>query len=589
MIKLPRKNRTSSLRIPRMPYPLTSQIKNPSALPKLSTCKNYSDSFLSDSENRPKTEENTNIASRCSKKHFEGEPIVDNEIPKIISLSSNRHVLQGEINIPSLPMLPSPKDSTFNSVFRDKINVCNYIFNFSQTQLQAKGKKEKSTALNEIITLLSSSGEAKLISNVNQDLLLEMIMRNILEQDPFTSAQKIFACSLKSKFVERSWEHISLIYKVLNQFVLIYPKKFNIDHTKKAIRLMNIPDPNERENLVTFLKNYTKVHPEDFEVILKQLKTALTNVRYDIYTPYCIDPIISYIAIMFMASPQSCVIDHLLKVLYTHLLPLFRHERLSLYYSKLINLITSIVDNSPINQLNVIQYIIKHFPYQCGHKQPLFVSALCSIIKTMKGNQLNPIALKLFIFIAMAVKSPNSKLAESALTLLAKPNMKSIIFSNYNLAMDYLYEPLKWSSSIHWDRCIQDQCQSALMALLNAKVEVQKSNAMSDFLQSSEQPIQQETKKMDNKELIKTWASFSRTASRRYQSFDLTKSLIDIQVEFTREQKNNELQQGPKATNTSNTIPKSESSKYKSSPLKVSVNSQNAQSQSLRTLKLNYI
>lgn len=585
MIKLPRKNRTCSLRIPKMPYPLSSQIKVSSALPKLSASKNLSDSCLSDTEIRPKssiTDELSNISSRCSTKNFNGEPLVDNEIPKVISLSSNRHILQGEINIPSLPMLPSPKNSSFNGVFKEKINVCNFIFNFSQPQLQVKGKKEKSAALNELIVLLSNTTESSLISIENQDLLLEMIMKNILEQDPFTSVEKIFACSLKSKFVERSWEHISLIYKVLNQFVLIYPKKFNLDHTKKAIRLMNIPDPNERENLVTFLKNYTKVHPEDFEEILKQIGTALTNVRYDIYTPYCIDPIISYMAIMFMACSQPVIKSHLNNILYTHLLPLFRHERLSLYYCKLNNLITSIVDNSHKDQLNVIIYLIKHFPYQCGQKQPLFVSSLISIIKTMKGHHLNPIALKLFIFIAMAVKSPNSKLAESALTLLSKPNMKPIILSNYNLAMDYLYEPLRWSSNFHWDRSIKDQSQSAIMTLLNAKVEVQKNNAMCDFLQSSEQQIQDENKKLDDKELIKIWAGFSRTAARRYKTFDLTQSLIDIQVEFTRDQKNKELQQSPKI------VPHSESGKYKSSPLKMSINSPNVKSQSLRTNNMNY-
>lgn len=576
-----RPQRTYSLRIPRKPYPMLSHMKNNSALPNLKSSGN-SDGFIFE-EDRFKPEVACNVSSRCSTKVYNGEPLVDTEFPQVISLSSNRHILKGEINIASLPPLPSPRETGFDQIFKEKIKICNYIFNFSQQQLQIKGKKQKSIALVEISNLLSEKNEASLLKNEHKDLILEMIMKNILEQDPFTSAEKIFASTVKSNFVERSWEHISLIYKVLNQFVLIFPSKCKIDLVKKGIRLMNIPDSNERENLVIFLKNYTKVHPDQFEEIWKQLESALINVRYDIYTSYCVEPIISYINYLYLSNIIKIHQSYFIQILYTHLLPLFRHERLSLYFNKLSSLINKIIENNFQDQLKVIQYLIKHFPYQCGQKQPIYVSALTSIIKTMKGQKLNPIASKLFIFIAMALKSPNSKLAESALTLLMKPNMKPIMFSNYELALENLYEPLKWSSSYYWEKTVKEQSQSALTTLLNMKLEIQKSNAMQDFILTLDSPDSQlnsDSKKHNNKELAKTWATFSRMAAKRYRSFDLTKSLLDIQIEFSREDKNKDYF----SHQSERIIHNSDSNIFKSTPLRRSKDYSNGHS-----LSLNYV
>lgn len=310
---------------------------------------------------------------------------------------------------------------------------------------------------------------------------------------------------------------------------------------------MNIPDINERENLTTFLKNYTKSHSDQFNDIWKIIKSALINVRYKIYTPYCIDPLISYITQHFFTSSASIYLE----ILYTHLLPLFKHEQLFQYFTKLINFIVDLVENNPTDQIKVVQYLVRYFPHQNGSKQPLFVSALIEIIQMMNFEDLNSISTKLFHFVALTVSSLNTKLTEIVLNLLTKQNMKLIICSNYEFAMQTLYEPLKWCSSFYWDKSVREQNRSALSTLMNAKMEFQKNSAMADFILSSELPTESAhsarnnndvgCNKYDNKELAGIWGSISRTASKKDNSVDLTKSLYNVQVAFVRDQKNNEI------------------------------------------------
>lgn len=535
LLRLCSAQRRNSLYVSRRPYQSILSIKETKPLPKLES--------LAPENDKSQNNEQCNIKSRCSTKVYNGEPLIDNEMPKVQLFSSSNNILRGEVNIPTLSPLPSPNNTNFNQVFRNKIKVCNYIFNFMLPQAQINGKMEKTKALKEISALLSKESEVSLLSDQDRDLLYTMLSKNIFEQDPFRSAKNNSLTTIKLNYAESSWEHLSLAFKILNQFILLFPEKCKFDLVKKGILLMNIPDPNERDNLVLFLQNYTKVHLNQFSNIWKQIKCALTNVRYDIYTFYCVEPIITYISSQLLSNSSSFRSNYLMKILYTHLLPLFDNQNLSNYFNKLSSLIIQIIDNNYDEQLKVIQYLLKHFPIQCGQKQPLFVSMLISITSTMSSDQLNPIANKIFAFIAMSIQLPNSKLAESALSFLMKPNLKPIIYSNYEGAMEILHEPLKSASSYYWEQSIKDQSAVTLSTLTNAKLEFKQSIALSDFMSTSQLiDKQQESNKVENKDLAKTWGLLARTAARRDSTIDLTKSLFQIQKQFKKEDKNLELQ-----------------------------------------------
>ncbi|KAK8880624.1 hypothetical protein M9Y10_003307 [Tritrichomonas musculus] len=525
--------RACSLLYQKMPHQFLPYVNNNSKnIPRIeSFTKNYRGINSNENANHPKKENSCNIKSRCSTKNFNGETLVDNEVPKIILLSFNKHIINQEINITPIQELPSPENPKFNSIFKEKIELCNLIFNFSKQNLQMKGKIEKTKALNEIYSLLSDKKRSRLLTDYDKKLIFNMISRNIFEQNYFLSNEKQLTFAIKSDIVEPSWEQLSIVYKILNEFVLLFPEMTSIDLVTIAIHLMNNPDHNERENLAIFLKNYTKVHQDQFEEIWKKVKNAISEVLNGVYSAFCIEPLISYITIIFYSKSSNYSIDYLEEVFYTHLLPLFRLEKLCYFFDNLLNLIVHITNKNIKKMSSTIQFLVRHFPHQNGSKQSLFVSAMTSIVVATKRKELDQIPTVLFDFLALGIKSYNYKLVEGSLNLLFKSNMRPFIYSNLEQAMDTICEPLKWTANCYWEQSIQDQCHNALLMLSNIKIEfMQNCVTKNAEIKSKPRKVQK-----SNKELAQTWASLARVAFKRYKSINLTDNLHKIQIEFLKE------------------------------------------------------
>lgn len=352
--------RRNSLLTSRRTYQSLLTIKNSNLCPKIDKKNEENDKDLK--------KEVCNISSRCKEKVYKGELLVDNDNPKSIIYSSHKKILKGDINIYPVSSIPNSNDQTFEIIFKEKLKICSYIFDFLQPHIQLNGKQEKSKALNEIYSLLCKNSEVSNLTNEQKVLLLDMISKYIFDQEPFISTKKNVSQTINLTYTESSWEHLYNVFKILNQFIQIFPEMIDFSHTKKAIRLMNLPDINERNELASFLKNYTKSHQDQINDIWTELKNALTNVRYDIYTINCVDPIITYMINQIQSNAISFVEKYPLKILKSHLLPLFKNENLPIYFTKLSSIIIKIIDQNYIEKLNTIQYLLQHFPIQYGKK-----------------------------------------------------------------------------------------------------------------------------------------------------------------------------------------------------------------------------
>lgn len=494
-----------------------------------------------DNNNRTQNKKIYEIISCNSNIKKSYKPDVDNELSKFVYISANKNIITNEVNIPPIPSLPSPCDPNFNQIFAVKIKICNMIFDFSKNQFQIREKKIKSETLVEINDLLSKKSEASLLTNQQKDMIYKMIIKNIYDQDPFVTKENICPSTVKWDFCDRSWPHLKLVYQILLQFIYVFPDLVKIDLIKKTIRLLNIPVNEERDCLISFIKCYYSIHPNQLDEIWGMIKNALCNVISQIYTPYCVEPILIFIS-------GSVRPDYLIKIFHTHLLPLFRLNQLYLYSNRLSELIFKIAEKSMILQTDAIEFLIKYFPYQCGQKQFLFISALHLIFDEISGNDLGDIASKLINFLKITIRSSNNKLAESAVKLLLSPTMSYILLKNISISAQPLYDSLNWSSLNHWGSSVKNACKKALAILGNINSEVQKKKdqlperALSSRVDYSKsnlpcKPIQDDSKSSgNNKELISKWALIARNASKMDNSIDLTKSLLLIQEKLLNEQ-----------------------------------------------------
>lgn len=523
--------RTFSLYIPKKPLSVILQHKMQSSLPHL-TINSTNDTKKDSIPIIPRTNSfNANIKGSY-------KPVVDNEVSKFISISANRNIIINDVYVCQQFPLPSPKNPDFTKILLENIKICYIIFNFDQPESQLSCKKIKTNVLNELITLMTKGSESSIFSNQVQEAIYNMIMKNVFDQDPYVAFESTNLSTITWDFIESSWPHLNLVYQILIRFVILYPERCKIDLIHKAIRLLNIPDKKECESLISFVKTYTSIHSEQLNEIWHILKNALINVLSNIYTPYCVDPILCLISSLINQSS----VDTILR---THLLPLYCHEQLCLYSKPLTDLVFKIVDNNVWDQVDAINFLISHFPHQCGQKQFLFITAINSILDILFDSELNEIAPKLISFLKYTIRLPNAKLVESSIKLLLKPTMTSILFRNASLAIDLLYEPLKSISSTFWDSGIKAISKKALTTLVNISYEVKKNGPVSNSVNTSRLPMMNNNsscqhiiateKKSDNSELVAKWALVARSASRKDESIDLTKSLLHIQVNLLNE------------------------------------------------------
>lgn len=99
-----------------VPSPVSQVLfqKNTNNLPKLGIFSHSSTNSINENANIFPKEKNKKL-QKPSKSNK--DPEVDNEVPKFISFSANRHFLDSEINIPPIPPLPSPNDPNFEKIF----------------------------------------------------------------------------------------------------------------------------------------------------------------------------------------------------------------------------------------------------------------------------------------------------------------------------------------------------------------------------------------------------------------------------------------------------------------------------------------
>ncbi|OHT06839.1 hypothetical protein TRFO_25089 [Tritrichomonas foetus] len=545
------KNTCLSLYVPKRPLQLNmklSPIGGNSALPKLrpNSPPSYpgddellENEIMNDSSSRksPLKSEGKNDISDINpdqnRNHHSknDEPIVDNELPAIISFSANQKVIIGEIDVKTPPSLPSISDSNFVDVWKEKINVCNLIFDFSQNNTQVQGKKIKLRELRHFHAFFRNHEEASLLKSECKEMLFNMIYRNIFEQNPFVLD---YESNLDvQQLVDQSWPHLSLVYKILNDFLFTFPDFIKPQLVEKAIRLMNLPDINERDCLACFALNYYKLHPEHFEIIWKYICTALSNVISGIFTSYSVHPLLAFIVSLFINS-RSSTKPYLRDILFTHLLPLYHHDNMCKYSSILTSTVYRAIENHTKLQLETLKYLIKSFPRQNGKKQIQYINAITVIIRPMKGSDIRPISQTVISFVGECVRSPNAKLVDATLQMLNGKYVPSVFTSNSKQALTILYHPLTWCFQSHWNKNAREQAEYALSVV--KRLDTAMSISIIKATRTTLKKVTQATNEKCN-EQITNWALISREAAQNDHDINLTNILQSVHLEFLSEEK----------------------------------------------------
>ncbi|OHS93790.1 hypothetical protein TRFO_02296 [Tritrichomonas foetus] len=456
------------------------------------------------------------------------EPLIDCEMPATISIAARTAKYQNFI-VKDVPHLPGIGASNFDSIYREKMKICSYVFNFQSPEADKLGKNVKLESLIEIESFFQRKKDIQQINNDLINLTFDMIYENIFDQDPFV-IQK-FKCQCEGNIIDPSWVHLTHVFNIFQSFFSNFPEfqRINIELAKKTIILLNLPDKVVRDAFLSFLNSYVRVHTSDICDLVVFCKSVFQNIVDEIYSCYCASSIINFLTPIYMAN-KPCS-DQLISVASDGIFQLFRCNNLTLFSESLCDFIRHVLENERELQDILITRLLRTFPTQNGTKQIPFINAMISVLKIASSKVLQIHSFQIINFLEICIESPNSKVAEAALSMWTGHKIINFLIQNNKLAISELLPSILIVSSCYWNKKVQNVAQNALSSMKRINT-----SQYSFLLHQISGNI--EAKNVTNYNectSMKGWALIFRTAAMKDNTIDLTSMLRKAHQSFVQE------------------------------------------------------
>lgn len=448
-------------------------------------------------------------------------PVIDVELPGIIRVTSSYDTIPNGYHFEKLPPLPPVEDPNFEPLFHKKLELCSIILDFTNPTNQVAEKEMKARSLCDFIELFEDSREIRKVDANHQNLVFEMLYENIFKRDPIFPKQALFEKTLQVDYsislVEPSWPHLFYCYQILNRFIQVFPKSacFNMNTAKHAIHLTQLPDTNERMQLVAFLRTYFDYHPEDREKLLDCVYLKLLDLNDDIASPFCAMPLIILLTHMFTRT-QGPISMQFTNCIRKAVLPLIGLPFFPLYHQNLRQLLSTVLASNPFLTLETLRDIEKQWPQTNGLKQQECIEMILFICGKMKPEDFEQIAFKIFAFLSECVASAHAKVSEIALDIWNKPAPNSWVVVNSRLAIRTMFENVSNVSEKHWNKLNVEKASQALATM--CKVNKHTYHKMK-MLQK--QMRAQRYKPHQPNDCQRSWSTIAKTANEFDPSIDV--------------------------------------------------------------------
>ena len=406
------------------------------------------------------------------------------EMPGVISLTSRKRYSTAS-DIPKLPVLPPISDPTFDEIFKKKVNICSYIYDFTDTTKFQEERDLKSRALCEIVQLFEQSIDVKQLKPNLQTALFLMLEKNIFQQGPFVP-DVVLSFNYTAICVENSWPHLFYCFQILNRFSQLFPDSphLNIDTAKKAINLLSIPDNNERLQLLAFLRSYYDLHVDDRKEILAETQRKLTDYMDRQLPPYCVPPLLVLTAHIFTRNGKNLT-KEFLSYLEQTVFPIIKSPHFIIFGQHYLQLINSVFVEGSIATTVFFKYLLREWNSTDPQTMVNHIDLLHYILPKVPNDVFSQYNKTIFKYFTRALLSPNIKIVLAALNIWFKPKLDQWLCDSSKIAILTMYDNMKKISESHWSKMIREKASQALSEMgkldRNSFLKMRNSKQTSDY------------------------------------------------------------------------------------------------------------
>ncbi|KAF2316477.1 hypothetical protein GH714_041853 [Hevea brasiliensis] len=367
---------------------------------------------------------------------------------------------------PPYEALPSFRDvpnSEKQNLFIRKLNLCCFVFDFSDPTKNFKEKDIKRQTLVELVDYVSSAN-GKFSETMMQEMI-KMVSINLFRtlSSPPRENKVLEAFDLEEDepSMDPAWPHLQVVYEFLLRFVASpetdakLAKRY-IDHSfvLRLLDLFDSEDPREREYLKTVLHRiYGK-----FMVHRPFIRKAINNIFYRLIFETekhnGIAELLEILGSIINGFALPLKEEHKL-FLVRALIPLHKPKCLPMYHQQLSYCITQFVEKDCKLADTVIRGMLKYWPITNSSKEVMFLGELEEVLEVTQPAEFQRCMVPLFRQIGRCLNSSHFQVAERALFLWNNDHIENLIRQNRKVTLPIIFPALERNARQHWNQAVQ--------------------------------------------------------------------------------------------------------------------------------------
>jgi hypothetical protein len=325
---------------------------------------------------------------------------------------------------------------------------------------------------------------------------------------------------------EPAWPHHSVNFQIVNAIIAAYPDEArfgSIGYAQSILERFRTLDPNERAALAGLLIAIRAARPELADQILKMALDTTAEYLDGQKVPLVVAPALAIASQTFTDKPPTAEDLSILRVYFRYILPLLGGLHYISYHAQLSQIIDIVVKAVPLQAATVtMKALLGHFPLTRSNKAIEFLRMLTFVLTKVPTRDVRAHMREIFLLFAGALAMGQVKLAAAACPVWNRIELEPLIIDNARLVFGIVYPILTTAMKETWSPEIVQRVDDVFRVLNRID-----SAVFQDFCRGKGVPVD------SPQDVLKTWASIARTASKSDKELRLAEKLFEIQKHFS--------------------------------------------------------
>ncbi|CUM68014.1 uncharacterized protein PRCAT00005729001 [Priceomyces carsonii] len=349
------------------------------------------------------------------------------------------------IKLPNFDEVP-PEERI--SLFIQKVDQCNIIFDFSDPTFDARGKEIKRLTLQELIQFISN--ERFTYTDDMYKHVVQMFRTNLFRPipPPVNPIGDIYDPDEDEPVSELAWPHMQAIYEFFLRFIELPDfqhqlAKQYIDHDfiLRILELFDSEDPRERDCLKTTLHRIYGKFLSLRSFIRKSINNVFLQFVYETERFNGIGELLEILGSIINGFALPLKEEHKI-FLVRVLLPLHKVKSLSLYHPQLAYCIVQFLEKDPNLTEDVIMGLLRYWPKVNSPKEVMFLNEIEDIFEVMEPSEFLKIQIPLFAQLSKCISSPHFQVSEKVLCYWSNEYFLTLITENAEVVLPIIFAAL---------------------------------------------------------------------------------------------------------------------------------------------------